>query len=233
MSNYDAVFFDAGMTLIYAEPSMEEMCAIVASRNGVVTDTAAVRRALPLAQEYFLQRQREDSQIWSSDGRIVDFWIGFYSIVLREIGLSEGAEECAREIYDEFNLHTRWRLFPEVMPLLKELKHRCLILGVVSDWGGRLASHVLIPLGLSEYFDFMVVSAAVGGAKPGNHIFETALKRAGVSASRAMHVGDNYVADVLGARAVGITPVLVDRENAVGTVDCLKVERLDEILRFL
>ncbi|MCL5962369.1 MAG: HAD-IA family hydrolase [Chloroflexi bacterium] len=233
MAQYDAVFFDAGMTLIYAEPSMEEMCAIVASRYGVATDADSVRRALPEAHKYFLHRQREDPNIWSSDGRIVDFWKEFYSIVLGEVGLTEGAGECAKEIYDEFNEHTRWRLFPEVLDLLKELKRRDLVLGVVSDWGARLATHVLIPLGLSKYFDFMVVSATVGGAKPGNHIFETALKRASVSPSRAMHVGDNYVADVLGARAAGITPVLLDRDGLVEKVDCLKVSRLDEILQFL
>lgn len=233
MSQYDAIFFDAGMTLIHADPSMEEMCAVVASRHGVATNLDDVRRALPEAHEYFLRRQREDPHIWASDGRIIEFWKEFYAIVLTQVGLADGAEEVAKEIYDEFNEHTRWRLFPEVIDLLKELKRRSLILGVVSDWGARLASHVLIPLGLSRFFDFMVVSAAIGAAKPGNHIFETALQRAGVPPAKVMHIGDNYVADVLGARAAGITPVLLDRDGLVEKVDCLKIRRLDEMLQFL
>jgi hypothetical protein len=49
-------------------------------------------------------------------------------------------------------------------------------------------------------------------AAPG--IFRHALERMGVHPSEALHVGDSYAADVVGARRVGIRAVLIDRNGA-------------------
>jgi putative hydrolase of the HAD superfamily len=51
----------------------------------------------------------------------------------------------------------------------------------------------------------------VGVAKPDRRLFEAALELAGVSAAEALHVGDSYEEDVVGARAAGIEPVLLRR----------------------
>ncbi len=48
-------------------------------------------------------------------------------------------------------------------------------------------------------------------AKPQPAIFHAALDQAGVAPGSAIHVGDQPEADVEAARAVGITPVLIDR----------------------
>jgi putative hydrolase of the HAD superfamily len=42
----------------------------------------------------------------------------------------------------------------------------------------------------------------------------------GVPADRALYVGDSYEHDVVGARNAGIEVALLDREGAVGEVDC-------------
>ena len=45
--------------------------------------------------------------------------------------------------------------------------------------------------------------------------------------SSAVHVGDHYYADVLGARSVGLTPVLIDRAGRAekaGSFDCLVIQ---------
>ncbi len=58
--------------------------------------------------------------------------------------------------------------------------------------------------------DFVVDSGAVGVEKPDPAIFRIALERAGVSAAEAMHVGDLFPVDVVGARRAGLEPVLLD-----------------------
>jgi putative hydrolase of the HAD superfamily len=120
-------------------------------------------------------------------------------------------------------------LYPDVLPVVEELHRQGYILGVISDWGNRLAHRILLPLGLGRYFDFMVVSATVRTAKPSSALYNEALRRAGVGPHEALHIGDNYVLDVLGARAAGITPVLLDRHGRAGPVDCLKLATLAEL----
>jgi len=66
-------------------------------------------------------------------------------------------------------------------------------------------------------------------------LYELALQRANSIADYSLHIGDSYIHDVLGARAVGITPVLLDRGKHLeeSHVDCLLVHSLTELLDLL
>ncbi|GAF78092.1 unnamed protein product, partial [marine sediment metagenome] len=57
-----------------------------------------------------------------------------------------------------------------------------------------------------------------------------ALERAGVNASETIHVGDQYKLDVVGARGVGISPILIDRDNVYPEItDCPRIRSLTEL----
>ena len=89
-------------------------------------------------------------------------------------------------------------------------------------------------LGLEPYIDFVVTSQEVGVDKPNPPIFLAALERAGVNASEAIHVGDQYKFDVVGARGVGIAPILIDRYNLHPEVsDCPRIRSLSEVAEYL
>jgi putative hydrolase of the HAD superfamily len=233
MHRYKAVFFDAGMTLIQPNPNGHALVRGVLERYGLAVPAGAVQHAEAAAQEYFWREQRQDSEIWASDASIKKFWRGYYRIVLGELGLKNRVDEAAMDIYDAYNIHENWTVFPDVVETLDACRHRGMKLGVISDWGGGLVSHVLGPLGLTGYFDFMLVSATMRAAKPSLQLFRYALDRAGVAPPEAMHVGDSYLGDVLGARGAGITPVLIDRRGALGPVDCIKIKDLRQILELL
>ncbi len=82
---------------------------------------------------------------------------------------------------------------------------------IVSNWDVSLHA-VLRDTGIAELVDAVLTSAQEGVAKPDPAIFARALERVGVSDPRsAVHVGDSVEFDVQGARAAGITPVLLDR----------------------
>ena len=53
-----------------------------------------------------------------------------------------------------------------------------------------------------------------------------ALAAAGVSAEEAVHVGDTYGADIVGAQGVGIRPILLDRD---GTQTCRWSETIQSL----
>jgi putative hydrolase of the HAD superfamily len=80
----------------------------------------------------------------------------------------------------------------------------------------------------------VVTSKEVGVDKPNPLIFQAALQRAVVDASEAVHVGDQYKMDVVGARGVGINPILIDRYNLYPEVsDCPRIRNLSELADYL
>jgi putative hydrolase of the HAD superfamily len=81
---------------------------------------------------------------------------------------------------------------------------------VIANWDISLTD-VLRRLGLAEAFAVIVTAAAVGAAKPDPAPFRVALEQLGVDAGRCVHVGDDPVTDVAGARGAGLTAVLIDR----------------------
>ena len=107
---------------------------------------------------------------------------------------------------------SHWHVFPEVPGALDELQARHLVIGAVSNWVWSLPE-LLHSLELVGRFDFIAASARVEFEKPHPGIFRYALKQAGVRPSEVIHVGDHLDADVEGAINVGITPVLIDRNQ--------------------
>jgi putative hydrolase of the HAD superfamily len=69
-------------------------------------------------------------------------------------------------------------------------------------------------IGLEPYFDAVVTSFDVGHEKPHGDIFRRALDSLGCTAANAVMVGNDPVADVGGAAALGMATVLVARPSA-------------------
>jgi len=80
----------------------------------------------------------------------------------------------------------------------------------------------------------VVTSSEVGANKPEPPIFLAALERARVDASEAAYIGDQYETDVVGARGVGIKPILIDRYDLLPEVsDCPRIHTLTEVVEYI
>src|SRR6476619_1521509 len=79
----------------------------------------------------------------------------------------------------------------------------------------------------------VIDSGAVGVAKPDPAIFRLALDVVGVPADRAVHIGDTYQYDVLGARAAGVHPVLMDPFGLRPDADCDRITNLGEAVALI
>ena len=87
-------------------------------------------------------------------------------------------------------------------------------IGIVTN--NRLAEQQekLRHLGMSELVDALITSEEVGVLKPDPRIYQVALARLGALPDQTVMVGDNWQADVVGALAVGIRPVWLNRTGA-------------------
>jgi HAD superfamily hydrolase (TIGR01549 family) len=135
-------------------------------------------------------------------------------------------------VAEEFKKVT-FALFDDVLPTLAVLKEQTLILGLLTN-ATRNTISIHRQLGLEPYLDFVVTSEEVGADKPKPLIFLAALDRAKVNASEAVHIGDQYELDVVGARGAGINPILIDRYDVYPEIsDCPRIHRLPELTRYL
>ena len=103
-----------------------------------------------------------------------------------------------------------WRLFDDVVPVLSRLREAGWMHAILSNHVPELRA-IVSGLGLDELVSILVCSAETGYEKPHPRAFAALLDE--VDAERVVMVGDNVVADVLGAEALGIEAVLVRRAD--------------------
>ena len=199
----DCVLFDAGDTLLAPAPSFQGRFMAVAAEHGLPLEGAAVDAAIADAV-----RAAEWPSDWTDPATQREFWVGFYRQVLADLG-HEG-RELADALFEAFSDPAAYRLFDDVRPALDELASRGIKLGVVSNFEPWLED-ILDLQGIGDRFAAVAISGKLGVAKPDPEIFKAALTEAGADPEATVHVGDQPVNDVAAARAVGITPVLIDR----------------------
>jgi putative hydrolase of the HAD superfamily len=207
-----AVFFDVGNTLVHPYPSVSEVCRQILADEGHAHDLTAIDALMPLVDEYYEDRYRTDDTFWTDEGETSEVWVGMYSLLCQRLGIAEEPQRIARRVYDEFGDPARWRAYPDVEPAFRRLRARGVRLGIISNWDSRLTA-LLDGLGLGQLVETVVSSADVGMRKPDPRIFELACGRLGVEPRHAAHVGDHHYADIVGATAVGMVPVLIDRHG--------------------
>lgn len=232
-STLRAVFFDVGNTLLYADPSVSEVCRQVLARAGHARDLSLIDSFMPLVDAYYEERYAEDDAFWTDEEKTSSVWIGMYSLLCRKLGIEDEAVGIAREVYDEFGRPDRWALYPDVRPAFERLRAAGLRVGIISNWDSRL-QRLLTSMGLADVLDDIVSSADVGLHKPDPRIFEMACSRLGVAPDEAAHVGDHHYADYLGATALGMRAVLIDRHDVEadhGVVPIRSLDSLDELLQ--
>ena len=114
------------------------------------------------------------------------------------------------EVYER-----EWKLFPDVIPCLDDL--RSFPLGLITNGDGSQQNDKVLKMGLVPRLKTVVVSGDVGMRKPDKGIFHLACNRLGVSPSEAMFVGDRIKDDAIGALGAGLQAVWLDRKST-GTV---------------
>jgi putative hydrolase of the HAD superfamily len=221
----DCVLFDAGDTLLAPAPSFQGRFVAVAADQGLPLEEAAVDAAIAAAV-----RTAAWPDDWTDPATQREFWMGFYREVLTALGHADDGLELAEALFASFSDPASYQLFDDVRPALDELAGRGVTLGVVSNFEPWLAD-ILALQEIDQLFATVAISGVLGVAKPDPRIFQAALAEAGADPAATVHVGDQPANDVVAARAVGITPVLIDRFARYPEPD--DAHRVGDLLEFL
>jgi putative hydrolase of the HAD superfamily len=207
-----AVLLDALGTLLYLEPPAPPLRRELAAR-GVEVDEETAGAALRAEIAYYRAHNLE-----GSDRAALAGLRRRCAGVLRD-ALGEAGRALTVEAVEEALLAAlRFTPYPDALPALERLRAAGLRLVVVSNWDVSLHDR-LAETGIAARVDGVIASAELGAAKPDPAIFRHALTMAGVASAEAVHVGDSPAADVAGARAAGIEPILIVRAPAAAPAE--------------
>lgn len=231
-SRTKAVFFDAAGTLIKPARRVGESYATIAAKYGkTVTPTELFERfricfdgAPPLA---FPDAVAEEIQQLEHQ-----WWKRLVAQVFEPWGEFADFDVYFDELFAYFARPDAWQLYPEVGETLAALKQRGVRLAVISNFDSRLVG-ILDGLNIGASFAQVLVSSAVGYAKPQARIFEVALSRMGLSPAQALHIGDSETNDLQGARNAGVRGLIVDRDVGADSAPKHRVSSLKQILNYL
>jgi HAD superfamily hydrolase (TIGR01549 family) len=226
-----AVFFDWINTIACTKPERHEIWCQVLSEYGFQPSPQKVLRAIYLAETAY---PAGAPYRWS-EAKAPDVFLRYQDLLLTatDIRLPENivieiVKKESRIMAGAVNV-----LYDDVVPILKTLKERGLITGLITNMHSDMKS-VCRKIGLDAHLDFVVTSGEVGADKPQPPVFIKALELAGVKAAEAIYVGDQYGTDVVGAKGVGINPVFIDRYQIAPEInDCPHISSLTELTQYL
>jgi putative hydrolase of the HAD superfamily len=210
-----AILFDFGGTLMHGR---RDWTRIVAKADDALTNhlrsegievhintfPTEFRKRL---DDYFKQREK-------------DLLETTYTFVLRELLKEKGYDDVSSDVIRRslealFSVtQENWALEEDAIPTIRELRDKGYSLGIVSNAGDDADVQKLAQnFGITQYFDFILSSAACSYRKPHPRIFEIALSNWYCPPNEAVMVGDNLDADIRGAQNAGIYGVWISRRS--------------------
>ena len=134
--------------------------------------------------------------------------------------------------YETWGNPKNYRLYEDVIPTLKTLKSKNIFIACVSNEDGWLESF-FDHFGIREYFSFILTSAELGVEKPNPKLFLEAISRTVFEADEIIHIGDSTVSDYRGSEAVGMKPLLIDRDSKNKDNDIVSISDMTKLLEYL
>lgn len=234
IQNCNAVFFDLDGTLhlniaVYVQRFLD-----ACTTRGLQLPERALQRLMRYEHAYWVDRTRVERDRARFETSMA-FWQHFAAMQMRTLGLGAAvaahAAAIAGGVGNDGALPTN-SVPDDVRPTLQALRNRGYKVALVSNRLEPLDA-VVAELEMQQLFDFTLAAGEVDSWKPEVGIMHAALRRVQSAPHAAVYVGDNYYADVAGARSAGLLPVLIDRHDVFAAADCVRIVELRELLAML
>jgi len=230
-----AILFDFDGTLRFSEPRFYHILYDYSIEAGYIANKDQHRAAMRWLHYYWAQSPdlMQDMETYGIDNEA--FWLNHTRLFVEALG---AGCDLAAELSPGIHHRLTYEYKPEsIVPLetfkaLADLRQAGFMLAVVSNRTTNFDSE-LADLGLSEYFPLTVAAGEVNCWKPDSGIFLHAVEAFGICPDEALYVGDNYYADIVGARNAGLRPVLVDPDQVFPDAGCPVINCVAEMPEFL
>lgn len=233
MSKIKAIFFDMDGTLVHIPMSQEQFLMNTYQKLGLHFTLEQITVANKKMEKWLNEKfsdytQRTREAFIESDYRRLK--------ILGAKGDLQGLSKRIQDYWENFPEEANEKIYPEVKSVLKTLREKEIILGVLSN---RLLITSLKSLekhSIKEFFQCVVSPQKAGApkAKKSPEMWKFALNRVGCKPSEVLHVDNEYENGIIEAKRAGIQPVLIDRKRLHSSfTDCIVIHDLTEILELL
>jgi HAD superfamily hydrolase (TIGR01509 family) len=218
-----AVFLDAGGVLV--DPNWSRVAEALL-RQGVDVPPEALAAAEPHAK-----RALDTPELVRTTSDRTRGW-KYFNLVLEHAGLtlSDATDRALADLHEYHRRSNLWEAVPPGVPeALARLRGLGLTVVVASNANGTVRAH-FERIGIAAFFDLILDSHDIGIEKPDPAFFAHGLAAIGVRAEDALHVGDFYAVDVVGARAAGLEAWLLDVAGVNADRDCPRFPTLAAVV---
>ena len=223
-----AISFDVDMTLWDFEKALRHSLSLVLEElrrriPGRITDALTIDKMIEIRKSAFSELQGKAANL-----EIMRFEA--FRKTLEFIGCSD--DRLATDL-NALYLNHRFEgteLYPDVIPVIDMLRADYVI-GLLSNGNGYPQG-----CGLSDRFDFVILSDNVRVMKPNALIFDEACNQVGCNPRELMHIGDSLEMDVAGANGAGAVSVWLNRKadlNNTAIKPAYEIKRLSELTNIL
>ena len=227
-----AIFFDLDGSLVHMSVSVEQYLSNIYEKLGLHFSLAKIASVYTEVHDWWKER------FLSGQPRTREAWLEFDYKLLRGLGAKGDLRKLSERVqlyWDNYPQRGDEKLYPEVRSVLRRLEGKGISLAIMSHRPLNLSLNSLEAHGIKKYFQ-CVVSPEMAKASKGKlslEMWHFALDRLEVKPNEVLHVDDNHEW-VLGAKKVGIQPVLIDRKRVHTSItDCIVIHNLTEILELL
>ncbi len=233
---FKAVFFDLDGTLRHSVPDGYEVFVAAMAAAGAPLDAAQRAEGERWAHYYWAIAPEMPVDLAELGADTPAFWLRYTQRQIEAFGwngagapthLAEAITIVMRDQYRPDN-----HIPADVRPTLTQLRARGLKVGLVSNRSEVLAP-VAEALGLADLFDLTLSAGEAGAWKPSPDIFHLACQRLALDPREAVYVGDNYYADIEGARNAGLGQVLIDPRGLYPEPGCARITTIGDLLGLL
>jgi HAD superfamily hydrolase (TIGR01549 family) len=221
------VLFDLGNTLVCQNP-YKTFQKILGS-HGIIRTTEEI-------EEAFTKAGREFDMEKYSGLSAHEFYTQLNINILKHLGItnSNALQALAEDIDIQWFKASRVHVYSEAKQTLAKPKKMGLKLGLITDGYKSDLEKILPKTGLLKFLDICVCGDTVGKRKPNPQVFRFALNKLDIQASEAIFVGDRIETDYIGAREVGMRPILIRREDGKQEgADITSIANLEEVFKSL
>jgi len=221
---YDRVILDVGGTLLgFRDRAPFQEFLAAAGLPASDEDARELHRRLTS----IIAANRSRAQgLGANETELYDWWRGNFHQTW------PGSPDLADEMFQWLFTGRFDRLYPDALPALEALREMGMPLAVLSNFGRHLTD-TLAHFDLLRFFDFVVISAEVGLAKPDPRIFDLVVERSGAPRERLLYVGDHLGDDIEGATGAGLDAVLIDRGHRHMDALCARIDSLTELVQYV
>ena len=208
---YKHIFFDLDHTLWDFEKNSTE------SLDEIYYNWSLEKHGIASAVRFIDTFKRINSGLWAAFdlGHVPHAYIreNRFRLVFEELGI-----ECPdnhlhlNEVYLQI-LPTKKYLLDGAMNVLEYLSNKGYVMHIITNGFTEVQSRKIAASGIGHFFVNVVTNEIANAKKPDPKIFEYALAAANASKESSIMIGDNWVADIEGARKAGIDAVYYNPAN--------------------